>query len=395
MKNDEVKTTSAESANNSGKVENEVLFEIVTENLKNLIRQNGISQRALANQVGYSEAAISKYFKGIQYPSIDFLFQLKKYYKISIDEFISRKILEPIPEDESMRVEQLAQQKTVEDYLYKKYCGNYIVYYFDTSNYKGRDTYTAPEAVVYGVLNIHEVQTNLGKSEYECVAFFGIHDREEATRLHAELEELALHKDSYNSKLAEFVKNMKEKKGNIYTGTFEFGAKHAYISLKYGNIDRAFIVIYRVETNKSYFNGGLGVVNSGSKGREKMPTAQFIALSRFPISLSEEEIHHQLLLNYPTLQADNEIKGLVNMFKNTYLSEGNEVSVLSEYQKELMLKTYLEDTIKKIITQNMNRYAKASERDDSTWYKMLKREDQMRKLDEQARKNKNDLTEIK
>ena len=63
--------------------------------------------------------------------------------------------------------------------LYKKYCGNYMVYYLDTSNYKGRDSNTPAESLVYGVINIHEVETNLDKPEFECVAFLGIDNREE------------------------------------------------------------------------------------------------------------------------------------------------------------------------------------------------------------------------
>lgn len=379
MKNEDLKSISTDSVKNPNKeTQTEDLSEMVTENLRNLAKQQGITQRELAAKVGYSEAAVSKYFKGLQFPSIDFLFQLKKNYNISIDEFISRRILEPIPKDEVARITKIEQEKNVEIGLYRKYAGNYILYYLDTSNYKGRDNNSAEESLVYGVLNIHEVKTNLGKSEFECAAFFGIHDRAEATALKEKLDKLSTNEDTYDKELAEFVKNEKEQRGNIYQGNFEFGYEHAYISLKYGNVDRAFIVLYKVQTNKRYFNGGLGVVNSGSKGREKMPTAQFIALSRFPISLSDEEIHHELLLTYPTLQADNEIKELINMFKSTYLPGDNNGVALSEYQKELMMKTYLEDTIKKIISQNMNRYAKASERDDSIWYKILKREDQLR-----------------
>jgi hypothetical protein len=106
-----------------------------------------------------------------------------------------------------------------------------------------------------------------------------------------------------------------------------------------------------------------------------MPTAQFMAFSRFPITLSEEEIHHELLLTYPSFKADNEVKELVAMFKNTYLAPDSVTSKLSDYQKELMLKVCIEDSIKKIIEKNLDRYAKTSERDDSNWYHLLKEEE--------------------
>lgn len=345
------------------------LTAIVTANLKTLIEQNGLTQKELAEKVGFCEAAVCKYFRGNQFPPIDFLFNLKKLYGISIDDFLSRKMIEPVENKEELEMRKA--HELLERNLYKKYCGNYMVYYLDTSNYKGRDSNTPAESLVYGVINIHEVETNLDKPEFESVAFLGIDSREEAEKIKESLDSL-----SSMEEIAKYVHNTKGKNGqnNIYTGDFEFGAKHAYITLKHENIDKALIILYRVDTNKSVYNGGLGVINSGSKGREKMPTAQFMALSRYSLSLSPEEIHHELLLSHPTFKADEEIKNLIAMFKNTYLTNDSSTSLFSDYQKELMLKAYLEDNIKKIITRNMDRYAKASERDDSNWYKLIKKE---------------------
>lgn len=372
-KNNSTKNTNVQEANTplgaiSAK-DNKELTAIVTANLKSLIEQKGLTQKGLAEKVGFCEAAVCRYFRGNQFPPIDFFFNLKKLYGISIDDFLSRKIIEPVENKDELEIRKA--HELLERKLYKKYCGNYMVYYLDTSNYKGRDFNTPSESLVYGVINIHEVETNLDKPEFESVAFLGIDSREEAERIKESLDAL-----SSMEEIAKYVYNAKDNDGqnNIYTGDFEFGAKHAYITLKHENIDKALIILYRVDTNKSVYNGGLGVINSGSKGREKMPTAQFMALSRYPMSLSPEEIHHELLLSHPTFKADEEIKNLIVMFKNTYLTTDSTTSLLSDYQKELMLKAYLEDNIKKIITRNMDRCAKASERDDSSWYKLVKEE---------------------
>lgn len=355
--------------------DDKALTDTVTKNLKNLIAKHNLKQKDLADITGYCEAAICRYFRGTQFPPIDFFYKLKKLYNISIDDFISRPVFEPVAETDENETTKRKLQEIIELDLYRKYCGTYIVYYLDTSNYKGRDFNTPDESLVYGVINIHEIQTNLNKSKFETIAFLGIDNRKEATTLKKKL-------DSFSSveELTTFAYNTSYTSGqnNIYTGDFEFGAKHAYISLKHENIDRALIVLYRVETNKDYYNGGLGVINSGSKGREKMHTAQFIALSRFPISLSAEEIHHELLLTYPTFKANDEVKDLVAMFKNTYLSPDAITSKLSDYQKGLMLKVCIEDSIKKIIENNLDRYAKISERDDSNWYHLLKDEEKKR-----------------
>ena len=71
----------------------EELTAIVTANLKSLIEQNGLTQKELAEKVGFCEAAVCRYFRGNQFPPIDFLFNLKKLYGISIDDFLSRKMI--------------------------------------------------------------------------------------------------------------------------------------------------------------------------------------------------------------------------------------------------------------------------------------------------------------
>ena len=304
---------------------------------------------------------------GKMLPPIDFFFKLQKLYDISIDDFISRPILVPAPVTSPLTVAR--ELEYIE--LGKKYIGNYIVYYLDTSNCKDRDNNPVCKSLVYGVISITEVET-IDKPEFKYLAVLGIENRNDATLLKEKLDEFD-DEESITSYSTYDVNSH-----NIYKGDFEFGAKHAYISLKHGNIDRAPIVLYRVDTNKDVFNGGLGVINSGSKGREKMPTAQFIGFSRYPLSFSEEEIHHELLLTSPILKADQEIKELINFFKNTYLVDNPSTAFYTEYQKELMIKTTIEYYIKKIIERNMDRYAKASERDDHNWYKLLKHEEEKR-----------------
>lgn len=341
----------------------EKLIECVTTNLSNLINMYNMTQAQLSEATGYAASTVNKYFNGKMLPPIDFFFKLQKLYDISIDDFISRPILEPAPKpDEGRLARELEELK-----LGRKYCGTYIVYYLDTSKYKGRDHSLASESLVYGVLRIKEVET-IDMPEFKCKAIFGIHSRKKAHQIKDRLD----NGESFNKIAAEVSPDTEY--NNIYKGTFEFGARHVYIHLKHGTQDQAFLVLYRIESNKPIFNGGLASINSSSKGRESMPTYQFIGISRFPLSLSPEEIHHELLLSYPTLKADAEIKDLISMFKNTYLLDKNDTSIYTEYQKELMARAYLEDTIKKIITKNTERYAKISTRDDDGWYHLVKAE---------------------
>lgn len=344
------------------------LTKIMISNLDRLKKKFNVTQKELHELTGYSEAAICKYCKGTQYPPIDFLFQLKKEYAISIDDFVSREMFEMLPDTDS-DADKLRELTEIE--LYRKYCGNFLVYYLDTSNYKGRDNNSPAEALEYGVVNIHEVITNLGKPEFESFAVLGIEDCEEAVLIKEKLDSLTSLED-----ITRFIYSSENKshQNNIYEGEFEFGTNHAYLTLKHGNVDKAFIVLYRISTNKEEFIGGLGVVSSSSKGRERMPASQFIGFSRYPLSLSAEEIHHQLLLSYPSLRGEKETKEIIKLFKHYYIDNGNGTDMFSDYQKELIMKVYIEDTMKKIIERNMYRSKKVSERDDSAWYQIIKNE---------------------
>ena len=344
------------------------ITDIMTSNLDRLKQKFNVTQKELSELTGYSEAAICKYCKGTQYPTIDFLFKLKKEYDISIDDFVSREMFEMLPDTDN-DADKLRELTEIE--LYRKYCGNFLVYYLDTSNYKGRDNNSPAEALVYGVVNIHEVITNLGKPEFESFAVLGIEDCEEAVLIKEKLDSLTSLED-----ITRFIYSSENKahQNNIYEGEFEFGTNHAYLTLKHGNVDKAFIVLYRISTNKEEFIGGLGVVSSSSKGRERMPASQFIGFSRYPLSLSAEEIHHQLLLSYPSLRGEKETKEIIKLFKHYYIDNGNGTDMFSDYQKELIMKVYIEDTMKKIIERNMYRSKKVSERDDSAWYQIIKNE---------------------
>ena len=346
---------------------------IMVYNLDRLKKKFNVTQKELHDLTGYSEAAICKYCKGTQYPPIDFLFQLKKEYGISIDDFVSREMYELLPESDSDN-DKIRERSEIE--LYRKYCGNFLVYYLDSSNYKGRDNNTPEESLMYGIVNIHEVITNLGKPEFKSFAILGIENREEAVRIKEKLDSLATLEN-----ITRFIYSSENKayQNNIYEGDFEFGTNHTYLTLKHGNVDKAFIVLYRITSNKEEFIGGLGVVSSSSKGRERMPTSQFIGFSRYPLSLSVEEIHHQLLLSYPSLRGEKETKEIIKLFKYYYIDDNDGTDIFSDYQKELIMKVYIEDTMKKIIERNLYRSKKVSERDDSAWYQIIKNE--KKKLD--------------
>lgn len=341
----------------------EDLAPTVAANLNKLLETQNISAKELSEKTIYSESAISKYRTGKQFPPLDFFYQLKTLFGISFDDFLFKEINRG-----DIRAQMpLSAVEQAEKVLYNKFCGTYLVYYLNTSDYKGRDKNSPEESLLYGILTISEDKTNYDEPNYSCIAVLGIKCRATATILKKTLDSM----DSY-SDIEKYISDNEELIKKTYYGDFELSAEHAFLTLAHDRKDKALIILHRVNSNKKEYIGGMGTINSVSKGREPMPTAQYIALSRYPINLSAEEIHHQLLLSHPTYKADAQVRELISLFKKTYMIPDPDGEMHTELEKELIIKVNLERYVKTSLTNNMFRYAKISERDDGAWYDLLK-----------------------
>lgn len=341
----------------------EDLAPTVAANLNKLLETQNISAKELSEKTIYSESAISKYRTGKQFPPLDFFYQLKTLFGISFDDFLFKEI----NRGDIHAQMPLSAVEQAEKVLYGKFCGTYLVYYLNTSDYKGRDKNTPEESLLYGILTISEDKTNYDEPNYSCIAVLGLKCRSTATNLKKTIDAM----DSY-SEIEKYISDDEELVKKTYYGDFELSAEHAFLTLAHDRKDKALIILHRVNSNKKEYIGGMGTINSVSKGREPMPTAQYIALSRYPISLSAEEIHHQLLLSHPTYKADAQAKELISLFKKTYMMPDPDGEMHTELEKELIIKVNLERYVKTSLTNNMFRYAKISERDDGAWYDLLK-----------------------
>lgn len=337
------------------------LCNIVADNLKKLIIRKNLTQKELADQVGVTPATMTDYCKARRLPTIEFLVAIKQRFGISIDEFLTQSIT--VKNNQAIDTDSELSNNTLT--TYQKYCGTYFVYYFDTSKLKGRDTLLAKESLLYGILYIYEAPSFIGTPRYSTIAVLGIHDRESAAFLKRRLDE-----DHVESKVKEFVS--REYANTAYYGDFELSQEHAFVSMSHTNTDKALLIFHRVDNNKDNYTGGIGTINSISKGRERMPVIQFMGISRFPLTLTVEEIHHRLLLNYPTFKAKAETEEMIQTFKTLYVTEGEPKDFFSDYQKSVVVQSTLERYIKKSLERNMFRYGKISERDDDDWYHCIK-----------------------
>lgn len=362
MKKTPKSVINAASGNNQEIFNEQLMMPQVSENIKSLITQKGITQKTLASVTGYSESCISEYKKGEKLPPLGFFLEIKKHYGIAIDDFLTKNIN---PTNYAMPMPSSSVElKELEDY--QRFSGTYYVYYFDTSKYKGRDYNTASESLMFGILHIYSTPSPVSPLDYSCISVMGFSCRSKIDEIKAKIE---MFKDN-NNEIEEFITT--HYPDNAYYGDFELSQNHAFLSITHRTRDKALMIFHRPPSNKPHYSGGIGTINSVSKGREPMPALQFIALSRNKVTLSDEEIQRLLLLSYPSCKSENEADELITTIKNLYIDTTSTYGNLTDLQKKVVVKADLERFLRNNLENNIFRVAKISNRDDDDWYHGLR-----------------------
>ncbi len=333
--------------------------DIVSQNIKKFITKHGLTQRELAEKLGITASSMTDYCKGRRMPGTDFLIGLKQLYNIDIDDFLTKDVSPTV----SAPVTQDREGSKTE--MMDKYCGLYYIYYIDPSPTTGRDVKPPTESLLYGVLFVYkESSSHADNPVYSCAAILGIKDRGKVTEIKEELEKL---EESY--KVIERIGN--EFREMAYYGDFELSGNNVFISLRHETTDRALVILNKVTSNKKCYIGGLGTINSVSKGRHHVPVIQYMGFSRYTLTMSGEEIHHSLLLGQPDIKAPAEADELIKLFKALYM-DPNHGSELTEYQKTIMIRSTLERFIKQSLERNVFRYGKVDDEEDDDFYHLVK-----------------------
>ncbi len=338
------------------------LKKIVAENLQNFLKQNSITQKGLAETLGIATASINDYLN-LSKPTIppaEFFVAMKNNYGINIDDFMTVNSEDYDPK----RLLSKADRELLESYV--KFEGIYSVYYLDNSSYKSRDERTPEESLKFGVLIIFESKSTVSNSTYKCMMALDIDSKEEMTNIRKIFE---MHQDKPHlipECISEECPDFRTE--TLSSGDFEILGKYAYISLEHPRAGKSLAIFYNPDSNKPRFVGGLGTINSVSKGRDKMPTLQYIAISRKPIERSVEEIHRNLLLSFPIIKADKYAPEMIKIMKKLYIDDESENMNISELQKTITIRANMEMFIRESVEHNLFRYAKVSSIDDDGFY---------------------------
>lgn len=352
------KKTDKNNVKNNDKLNLEAVTKQFSANLRTFIeQQDGLSQKKFAEATGFAPAAISGFLNrdDPSTPSLRLLCEMKRVYGISIDEFLTKNIT---PADYNTPPET-TRLVDAELEAYTRFVGTYYLYYLDTSNYKGNDTSSPSESLMYGVLHIYATPSSVDKLSHNVICIMGIGTRQEAVNIHSNIE---------NNKGEEIENYVRDNySDSAYYGDFELNPNHAFISLTHKSKDRALIILHRTPSAQTYYNSGIGTINSISRGREPMPTIQYIGLSRRETSLSEDELHRMLLLNYISVKDSRDTDELISDLKKSFTDETR-----SDYERNITVRGEISNYVRKVVERNLFRVGKISNRDDDSWYHNLK-----------------------
>jgi len=315
-----------------------------SQNLKKLAEM--YSQKKIAEDTKVSPASINNYINKDSEPSIYFLMGLKQAYGIDIDDFLFKPLTaaekqEALPDD------------------YERFVGNYMLYHYDTSAYKGRVSTYAKNTLSYGIVSVF-----VDKDEGLIAKSLFIANRREAENTLRKLNEFKTKQE-----LIEFYDSQEKYK---YEGSFVYSNTQVFMYLvNHEKNDRSLTILNNPPSVKEYI-GGIGTVNSVSRGREHMPCIQHVLLTRNIMSIPDGEIYNLLALGDPDINLSVETDELIKLFKTLY-SDNDFANSLSEENKRLLIHDSVKNMMSESLEANAFRFAKVSSVDDDRYYRIIKR----------------------
>ena len=309
-------------------------------NLKALANQ--YTQKYIADRTGFSQSSINNYITKSSEPSIQFLIAFKNAFGICLDDFLFSEI------------------DVNEERFYDKYLGNYIVYYYNNSSYKGEVHTNLSNTLNYGVVSIIK-EKDLDKNVVVYGTF--LKEKAEAVKLLKRLNGLNDIKQ---------CKEIHKEINNFYKGDLKTTDQSIFIDL-YNNLnnDQCYMIFNNPPTNNKY-SGGVGTVNTVGRGREHNPCVQFIIISKKVIDKPDGEIYDCLKFEDYNVNLDFAIKDLIDLFKRLYVDQNEISTTLAENQKAAIIENKLEYHFNEILEANVFRFAKISNKEDDKIYKLIK-----------------------
>lgn len=324
-------------------------FDIFNQNLKFILQENNLTQKGLSEKTEISCATLNNYINQKAEPSVNFLIKLKELYGYKIDDMLESDLSKKIDTHPTYNTKM------------ERFVGSYIMYFYNSGEYKGKVSSYSKNTLKYAVLSVME-DKNTGK--LSVMANF-IKNRDDAEEFKISLEEC---------KTNDEIESIHKAGDQLYLGNLEASDKQIFIYLKSESLnDQSLIILNNPPSNNNYL-GGLGTGNSVSRGREHMPCVQFVLLSKYILKVSDGEIYNMLALGVSDINVETEAEQLINLFKNLYINNETLKDDLTSIQKKKIVENSLNAIVSDLIDANMFRFAKVSNMEDDDYYRIIKDE---------------------
>ncbi|MFQ6773427.1 MAG: helix-turn-helix transcriptional regulator [Clostridia bacterium] len=311
------------------------------DNLKVLCERH--TQKKIANLTGFSQSSINNYINRLSEPSVQFLLAINKAFGYSLDEFM---------------FDSIADNQA--GYDCDKFKGSYMLYYYDNTGYKGEVHENLRKTLVYGVMTVTDIKDDGGlkvyastfKSRRDAENFFGRIEGVDNTS-----EQIALHEEH-----------------DCYVGQIHANEHNMFVFITNDTYMDECSMIFNNPPSQHTYTGGLGTINSVSRGREFNPCVQYILFSKKIIHKPDGELYNMLQLELSDVNFDKPVDDIVDMLKRLYVYDNELSKTLSEDQKKSIIANNLKYNFGQIIDNNMFRFAKISNREDDGIYQLLREE---------------------
>ena len=357
----------------NGFVDENTLRETIQENIKTIIDKTNLNRAQLAAKTGIAPATLTSYLnpKESKIPPVAFLMNIclidevrQLWPELTVNDLISPDF-DTIPDAGGAK-------KSV----YDSFIGAYDCYFFDQSKpVTERESLTSRD-LRFGVIAVFDDDSKrTGRASYEALAkFFKLSEREEAVLLKNKVEscygESAQNISERNAK----IRGCFNREPGFYEGSVNFSETHAFLSLtgKAFN-DTAMMVFYvpQKRLDQSYV-GGLGAVCSVTHGRNHMPAAQKIILSKSRLHCSDAVIAKHLSLSSASIELGSQAKLLTEICTKLFGS-GTQLSFLDDSDKSAIVTGRLNQLVTDYIQNSIFSVGTVSLDEDMQVYNLIKK----------------------
>ncbi len=298
------------------------------------------TQKQIAEKTGFSQSSINNYLSKTSEPSIQFLIALKNAFGICIDDFLFAEI-------------EAENQEN-----YDRFLGNFLVYYYNNNSYKGEVHTNLSSTLNYGVISIV-------KNSGNKVDVLGVFMKNKT-------DALKILKQCNMASSNQEVMDTYYSTDNYYKGNISTTRQGIFLDVynKF-NGDKCYFIFNNPPSNAVYI-GGVGTVNTMSRGREHNPCVQFVIISKKLIDRPDGEIYDCLKFDDINVNLDFAVKDMIELFKRLFAEKNEISSTLTEYQKLAILQNKMEYHFNEILEANVFRFAKISNKEDDVFYKLIK-----------------------